>query len=357
VTTVPPPPRHERTRQVAVRLAAIAIAVPVLLFTGSTRVVASDQHGRQNPRANLQPSPNFEYSGTCTGAPGSWHCVNPCVTSELTFPAHTNAPSCVSYVLRALHAAWANEHLGALVLPTNWFSLSDPEQLFVLADLERIARGLPPYLGLNAKLSAAAQRAANADGDPSLAPGFAVAHDRNGAPRMGGTWASGMTAVGADFIWMYADGWGGNSAATANTACTSPSAPGCWAHRDELLGDAPRFNASVGLGCWTCEMGAGFAVRGGTGSYVDLLERPAHGTPPMTFTWARNVVPFLAPTQIFLQRVAERRAIAARRAAIHGLWPQWLLRSTASSPCRTPRVVPLTGLTTCRAKTFKRTGR
>ena len=129
-----------------------------------------------------------------------------------------------------------------MVLPTNWFSLSDPEQLFVLADLERTARGLPPYLGLNAHLTAEAQLAASDDTDPSLATGFAVAPTHEGAPRMGGTWASGITTLGADFLWMYADGWGGTPAGTPNTACTSPSAAGCWAHRDELLGVDPRFN-------------------------------------------------------------------------------------------------------------------
>ncbi len=356
MTTVPPPPRHERTRQVSVRLAVVALAVPVVLFTGSSRVIASGLHGVANPSANVTPAPNFEYSGTCSGAPGAWHCANPCVTTALTFPAHTDAPSCVAYVLSALDAARSGEHLGRVVLPTNWFSLSGPEQLFVLADLERTARGLPPYLGLNAELSAAAQLAADDDADPSVASGFAVAHGRNGAVRMGGTWASGMTTLGADFLWMYADGWGGSAANTPNTACTSPSAAGCWAHRDELLGATSRFSDSVGLECTTCEMGAGFSVRGGTGSYADLLERPAHGAPAMTFTWARDVVPYLATTAAYRERVAQRRQVAARRAAVHGTWPQWIDQS-AASPCLSLRATSPTGAASCRAKTFKRTGR
>ncbi len=357
MTTVPPPPRHERTRQVAVRLGVVALAVPVLLFTGSSRVVAQGFDPGQNPHANVAPSPNFEFSGSCSGAPGSWHCTNPCVTKELTFPAHSNRPSCVDYVLLALNAARATEHLAPMVLPTNWFHLSVPEQLFVLADQERLARGLPPYLGLNSRLDAAAQHAAASDTDPAVATGFAVAHTGSGAARMGGTWASGMTTLGADFLWMYDDGWGGSAAKTANTACTSPRAPACWAHRDELLGSDPRFNAGVGFSCTTCEMGAGFAVRGGTGSYVDLLERPAHRAPHMFFTWARNVVPFLPPTLAFRQRMAERREVAAHRAAALDVWSPWNPMGAASTRCLSARVETLQGLTACRAKTFKRAGR
>jgi hypothetical protein len=357
VTTVPPPPRHERTRQVAVRLSVVALAVPVLLFTGSSRVIASGLHLAPNPAANVTPSPNFEYSGTCSGTTGDWQCANPCVTTSLTFPPHSDAPSCVDYVLAALDAARAGEHLDAISLPTNWFSLSDPEQLFVLANLERTARGLHPYLGLNATLSVAAQRAASTDTDPRLAAGFAVAHSSDGMARMGGAWASGMTTLGADFLWMYADGWGGTATSTPNTACTSPSAAGCWAHRDELLGAGSHFSASVGLDCSDCEMGTGFAVRGGTGSYADLLERPAHGAPAMTFTWARDVVPYLASSLAYRQRLASRAQTDARRASVHGAWPQWNERGTAATPCLSPLVESPTGMTTCRAKTFKRAGK
>jgi hypothetical protein len=356
VTTVPPPPRHERTRQVAARLSVVALAVPVLLFTGSSRVVASGLHVAPNPAANVTPSPNYEYSGTCSGTTGNWHCANPCVTTDLTFPAHSNTPTCVDYVLTALDAARAGERLDALSLPTNWFSLSAPEQLFVLADLERTSRGLPPYLGLNATLSAAAQQAASDDADPVLAPRFTVARTADGVARMGGAWASGMTTLGADFLWMYADGWGGSAAGTPNTACTSQGANGCWAHRDELLGADSRFSVSVGLGCASCEMGTGFAVRGGTGSYADLVERPAHGTPAMTFTWAHDVVPYLASTAD-RARIAARAQTEARRASAHGAWPQWNKRGTGPSPCLTPFVASRTTTTTCRAKTFKRAGK
>jgi len=309
---------------------------PVLVFTGSSRVTAVGLLPGHNPSANVAPTPNFESSGRCSSEAGAWRCTNPCVTPRLTFPAHSDTASCVAFVQRALDAARRREHLGAFVLPSNWFSLTPREQLFVLADLERTARGLPPYVGLNARLTAAAQRAAASGTDPSFARGFAVGKDRSGAPAFGGAWATGVTTLGADFLWMYADGWGGSAARTANLACSSPRARGCWAHRDQLLGADPGVNPGVGLRCRNCEMGTGFTVRGGTSSYVDLIERPARTAPPMTFTWARDVVPYLPPTALAAKRLVERRLENARRAAVHGTWPQWIDRGTATSPCRSP---------------------
>ena len=113
-----------------------------------------------------------------------------------------------------------------MVLPSNWYSLTTPEQLFVVANLERTARGLPPYLGINAALSAEAQRAAAAYGDPSLAKGFAAAVDRQGYPAMGGAWSAGFSVLAADYIWMYDDGWAGSVNAMSNIACTSANAAG-----------------------------------------------------------------------------------------------------------------------------------
>ncbi|MCI4321904.1 MAG: hypothetical protein L3K05_06330 [Thermoplasmata archaeon] len=179
-------------------------------------------------------------------------------------------------------------------LPRNWYSLTPPEQLFVLADLERVARGLPPYLGINAKLAAEAQRGAVGNRDPDAARGFAMSRDARGYQQFGGAWAGGdSTTLGADYGWMYDDGWGGSRATTSNFACTGPGAPACWGHRDELLGSDPAFNPGVGLRCRTCEMGTGFSDAGRFSSYVDLVERPAGPPPPVTFSWARNVAPYL----------------------------------------------------------------
>ncbi len=48
----------------------------------------------------------------------------------------------------------------------------------------------------------------------------------------GSIFALDYTPLGADFAWMYNDGWGGT-----NLDCSTPSAPGCWGHRDNILGN------------------------------------------------------------------------------------------------------------------------
>jgi hypothetical protein len=217
---------------------------------------------------------------------------NPCVTTQATWPHFTDAIACNDYVLKAINNARSIEGVKTMVLPSNWYSLTTAKQLFVVADLERVDRGLPPYLGLNAALSSAAQHAAATRSDPGIAAGFPIGTDAQGSPAMGGAWAGGYSVLVADYIWMYDDGWGGSNN-TSNVVCTSAGAAGCWAHRDELLGYDPGYNPGVGLMCTTCEMGTGFSLVNGTSaSYVDLIEMPKSGEPPMTFTWA-DERPFL----------------------------------------------------------------
>jgi hypothetical protein len=227
---------------------------------------------------------------------GAWSCANPCVVGSataLSWPGYTNGVACTNYVLSAINNARAIEGVRPMVLPSNWFSLSVAEQLFVIADLERTARGLPPYVGINAALTADAQHAAATNSDPSVAAGFPMANDAQGSAGFGGAWSGGYSVLAADYIWMYDDTWGGSAAKTSNIACTSAGAAGCWAHRDELLGSDPGYNQGVGLGCTNCEMGTGFAMVNGNASYVDLIEIPKGTPPPMTFTWINNVLPNL----------------------------------------------------------------
>jgi hypothetical protein len=207
----------------------------------------------------------------------------------MTWPTYTNGAACTDYLLGTINVGRSGEGLTPMVLPTNWYSLSPAQQLFVVANLERTARGLPAYLGLNAALTANAQHAAQTNSDPSVASGFAIGTDAQGSPGMGGAWSAGFSVLAADYIWMYDDGWGGSVAATSNVVCTSAKAAGCWAHRDELLGSDPGYNPGVGLNCTNCEIGTGFAVVKGSGSFVDLVELPK-GTPPATtFTWAQEL--------------------------------------------------------------------
>jgi hypothetical protein len=271
----------------------VASFAALLMWSTASPVLASGILPANNPKSNIAPDPNFLQSGPCSPSSSGWSCRNPCVTSSLQFPAYTTGSACTAYVLKSIAVARKAEGLSPMVVPTNWSSLTPPEQLFVLADLERTDRGLPPYLGLNDALSDDAQHSAWRDTDPGVARGFSVGLDQQGYFGMGGAWSTGFTTLSADYFWMYNDGWGGSAAATSNLSCTSASAPACWAHRDELLGYDPKFNPGVGLYCRTCEMGTGYALTYGFSSYVDLVELPAGNPPPMTFTWANNVVPYL----------------------------------------------------------------
>src|ERR1700689_5201164 len=249
-----------------------------------------------NPSANIAPSPNFLAPGACSFVSGVWSCANPCVAgtaTALSWPGYTNGVACTNYILAAINHARAVEGVRPMVLPSNWFSLSVPEQLFVLMDLERTARGLPAYLGINAALSADTQHAAATNSDPSIAAGFAMANDAQGSAGFGGAWSGGFNPLAPDYIWMYDDTWGGSAAKTSNIACTSAGAAGCWAHRDELLGSDPGYNQGVGLGCTNCEVGTGFAMVNGNASYADVIEIPKGTPPPMSFTWVNNVLPNL----------------------------------------------------------------
>lgn len=78
-------------------------------------------------------------------------------------------------------------------------------------------------------------------------------------------------------------------ATTSNIACTSPSAAGCWAHRDELLGSDMPLNPGVGLNCQDGEMGTGYAQVDGTSSFVELVELPKGAPLAMAFTWAEEL--------------------------------------------------------------------
>lgn len=319
MTTASPPPRHERTLRVLLRATIATTFVAAILVSLAPPAVASGILPSSNPRANIVPSPNFMAPGRCADLDGSWSCANPCISGKLALPVFDESQACTSYVLLALDAARRAEQVGPMILPSNWRELDPQEQLFVLADLERTARGLPPYLGLNARLSADAQHAAQRDADPGEAPGFAVGVDLQGYYGIGGAWASGFSPLVADYFWMYADGWGGSASRTYNLGCTSPSADACWAHRDELLGFDPRFNPGVGLWCRNCEMGTGFAITDGFASFDDLIELPANNPPAMTFTWAHNVVPYLArPTS---HRSASSHA--RLRNVVRDAWAKW----------------------------------
>ena len=228
-----------------------------------------------NPLRNVEPRPQFsalaghEYQ-VGQQLPPCWGWARGALIALPT------APDCVSSEVRALDRALSLEGSGPVTLPRDFSSLSIQEQLLVITDLERVARGERPVLGLAQVFDAAAQEGAVAASDPELLNTTWPA-----TISWASNWAGGAAnALDADYEWMYDDGWA--TSATTNVDCTAPIAPGCWGHRDNVL-TGPQS---------TLVMGAGFAldVRGST-SFTELfvaLPTPATA-PSLYYTWAQAV--------------------------------------------------------------------
>ena len=146
--------------------------------------------------------------------------------SPATLEACATAPSgaaCIASALGDINLARAAEGIGPMVLPASFASLTIPQQLMVVANLERIGRGLAPALGLSANLDSTATAAAANDADP-------VPSQFNG-DALTSNWAGGTSsALLADFLWMYDDGPG-----SGNEDCQQAGDSGCWAHRRDIL--------------------------------------------------------------------------------------------------------------------------
>jgi hypothetical protein len=210
--------------------------------------------GIPDPRGNVAAIPNFTRS---------------CASSGLD-----DSPGCLAAALAAINHAHALEGVRPMVLPSGFAKMSTPEQLFVVVDLERVDRGLPPFPGLTSALNRNAKFGAEDAGDPPDA-GRRYALDDS-------EWAGGsVNGLDADYGWMYNDGYN-----SGNLDCAHPDDAGCWGHRKGILDD---FGTGPGL-----VMGAAVATSsdthsgdvGGTSMAVTLA---ATDTPPhsYTVTWAQ----------------------------------------------------------------------
>ena len=150
--------------------------------------------------------------------------VQPQVMPACSFsPVDDHSAGCIDSILHNINYARSLEGLGPLVLPSGYATDPVPEQQLILTDEERGDRGLSQYLGLDATLNASALTGALSNSDPLLPAGFQ-------GPG-GSIFAQDYTPLGADFAWMYDDGYGGT-----NLLCTTPVDPGCWGHRKNILG-------------------------------------------------------------------------------------------------------------------------
>jgi hypothetical protein len=176
---------------------------------------------------------------------------------------------CVAASLSYLNQARANLGQPPYALPSDFASLTPPQQLLILTDSDRALYGLAQVPGLTDGLDQAAAAGVLNDADPLPSDPNWYAFTSN--------WAGGFgNAVLAYEAWMYDDGLG-----SGNVDCTAANPSGCWGHRHNIL--------------WQFDAGGPLAMGAAAGSdsaaspgYATLIEEAAPSSSPnYTFTWGQ----------------------------------------------------------------------
>jgi hypothetical protein len=203
-----------------------------------------------------------------TGDPSSNTFPNPPFFEDCSNAHYDDTGMCVNATVQAIDNARGSEGVGAIVLPSNWYSLSPEQQLFVAVNLERTARGIPALSAMATALDQSSEQAAAQGQDPSPPSGFPAYH-------WGGNWAGGAgNPLEELYFWMYYDGPNSN-----NVDCQSAGQPGCWIHRHNVL---------LPMQCAPCVMGTGFSNTGWQGGPSwDALLVDTSGSPAVDYTWSQ----------------------------------------------------------------------
>ena len=249
--------RHQhgaRAVSSSVARAALAVAAGIGTLTVVVTVAPVEAHATgivppANPAANMPPQ------------------VLPHCTPT---PVDDTSAGCIDSVLHNINYARSLEGLGPMVLPSSYASDSVPVQQLIIADEERGDRGLSQFAGLDPALDAAALTGAQNDEDPS-----APANSQDDG--WGANFAQDSTPLGADYAWMYDDGYGGT-----NLECTSPSDNSCWGHRDNILGPWTT------TGSTTAQMGDADT---GTGQYTQIFMNRDDPADSLVDTLAPDALP------------------------------------------------------------------
>jgi len=265
------------------------VAAIVILFTGLTIGGAS---AGQSPHRNPRPTPLASGSGAVSDSPSTY--AHALVAGVGNPPDDTPEPSevlsyctrtkldesspCMASLLGAIDAARAAEGVGPMQIdPTAFAALSVAEQMFVVANLERIDRGLAPLIGMTSQLDADALAGAEARGDPQ----FNFTALTGGIPLRSGAsnWAGGFAnALEADYFWMYDDGFG-----SPNVDCPNAGAPGCWGHRADVLYTPAKCAGEPSVNV----MGGAFSDSGES-SYAEIFASACGPAPSdLVFTWSQ----------------------------------------------------------------------
>jgi hypothetical protein len=138
---------------------------------------------------------------------------------------------CERAAVHALDHARAALGLRAYALPARFVSMPAGHQWLILANADRLVYGETPIAGTVAALNAVARQAALAHEDPDPWALLEALHDQRSIA-FGSDWAGGQpNALLAYYGWMYDDGYG-----SGNLDCQTPTAAGCWGHRDNIIG-------------------------------------------------------------------------------------------------------------------------
>ena len=258
-----------RALQRSMRLLVAALGVSAMLagvgmrsapavrrLSGASMVAANAAY---NPPYNIAPAVPW---GTACGS-GSYN----------------ESGACVSVILYDINQARAQESLPPMVLPVNFSLLTGAEQVFVITNLERTARGLAPLTGMTASLNSYAETGAGQGSDVNV-PGYSYSSS---------IWAGNeVNPLAAMYDWMYYDGLN-TDGTSINVSCTTSDTNGCWQHRDIIL-----FQSTSNL-----DAGGAMALNaaGYFASYCSVIvadtQLPASG---YTFTWSQELSDFLSTT-------------------------------------------------------------
>jgi hypothetical protein len=242
---------------------ALVLGVALALLAGSCSHPTSSASHIADPPSSVAPTPDYPQSCSPSGPDPSVECIQ--------------------VVLKSIDNARAKEHVGPMVLPSNYAKLSVAEQLFVALNRERVDRHLPEIAGLSDVLTALAQRGA-VKGTLPPDPGSAY---RNADSEWIGAVANPLDAL---YQWMYQKG-------------------SSWADRHSILDDFGTAGTLV--------MGASFdptgdsdpTDKGGTSLAAVLGVTAAPGT--LTYTWAQ------AQTDLAAGTLRPRSGLPSNASATH----------------------------------------
>jgi hypothetical protein len=221
-----------------------------------------------NPAKSLPPSPNFTDNGACA------------------YSALDESQACNTAALQAINNARASlESMTPASFSMSAFeAMTTPQQLFVVTNLERTDRSLPPIAGLTTQLDNVAQTGAADNTDPTLS-----ASSLTGGARVtswGSLWAGGTSnPLGSDYYWMYDDGYN-----SPNASCTTSTPQSCWGHRDQILGSFSSSSSCAGTNGSEQYMGAGYTTNSSSygPSFTEILVGACGSAPTdVVFTWSQ----------------------------------------------------------------------